>query len=296
MSTIKNEIDSDFIFGTIKFDSSTHSKPYVLVEGSSDEIFYSKFFRNDEIEFQNCFGKENLLDAIDKVNKTPDLKDRVIGIADKDFDFLETPISTENLVYTDCHDLEMMCIVSQGFENFVREYFSVSKLKSSGFDNANSLREYILELASHLSRLKIVSKQEELNLAFKASGERKKELPYEKFICKKDFIYLGDRELIKAVKQYYNQALSLNTIDVIGLMKNLDIDSHPICDIVNGHDFSKILVIGLNKKLGTSKFKNCSTDEVERAIRLTFSILDFNKTRMRVRIDELLGVGFLKEI
>jgi len=57
-------------------------------------------------------------------------------------------------------------------------------------------------------------------------------------------------------------------------------------DLVHGHDLVKIFVIGLAKKIGKAKCSKTSADEVERALRLSYSHADFVKTKLYSKLLE----------
>src|SRR5699024_8119119 len=106
------------------------------------------------------------------------------------------------------------------------------------------------------------------------------ELKYTKFICKDSYDFLGTEKLLETIKRYYNQNLPKTNEEIIKELETLDLSKYEILDIVHGHDLSNIIVIGLKKVIGKSSLNNTKRDEVERALRLSYSREEFAKTQI----------------
>ncbi|MFZ0598170.1 MAG: hypothetical protein WAM46_14395, partial [Flavobacterium sp.] len=137
------------------------------------------------------------------------------------------------------------------------------------------------------SELRIISLENDLNLAFKQTITKPKELDFKKFICKDKFSFKGYGELIETIKTYYNQATQLNTKDVESKIKALDLKKFNIYDICKGHDLTKVMLIGILKRIGKSNSGTMTSEEIERSLRLSFSILDFHKTQLKKHLDKI---------
>lgn len=276
--SLKQEINGDFIANTVRMD--TFQGYYVLVEGENDELFYSKFLNENEVQLEICHGKENVLEAIQILDKNNTRK-KYIGIVDKDYDFLnENVFESTNLIRTDYHDIETMCISSSAFEDFSKEYCKVDKVNKICSDSKKSLKEHIFELAKPIAGMRILSIKNNYTLKFKPSGKETKELDYTKFICKDKYEFLGLDELMNALSRYYNQGLPKTNKELIEELESLDIDKYEILDIIHGHDLSNIIVVGLKKTIGKNSLNNTKRDEVERVLRLAYSKEEFTKTNL----------------
>lgn len=280
---LQEEITPEIIANTICQD--VYDGFYILVEGESDDLFYSKFLNSNVTQIEICHGKENVIEAISIISERQIKKDVSIALVDKDFDFLNSNQIHSNIIQTDFHDIEMMCLKSASFMNFSKEYFSSRKLKAI-IGNA-SIKEYLLEMILPISKLRIISILEGLSLAFKASKNKERELDFSKFICKRKFIYKGDEYLLNAIKRYYNQATGLNNVEIIKKMQNLEIDKYNEYDMCHGHDLTRAIAIGLKQKIGRNSLTGVTVLEIERAMRLAYSIDDFNKTKMKAKLDSV---------
>jgi hypothetical protein len=285
--SIKEEITAEIIANTICLD--TYDGYYILVEGETDELFYSKFLDNKNCQIEICHGKENTVKAINIINqRSIKKKEKSIAIVDKDFDFLDDKLNyPDNLLQTDCHDIEMMCLKSDSFDSVMNEYFSKEKVEEFNKAQKKCIRQHLLNTIRPISELRILSKKENLNLSFKPSIAKPNELKYDKFICKDKFEFKGYEALLNAIKTYYNQATHLDNKDIILKLQQLDLAKYEGYDICHGHDLTKAIHIGLKKKIGKSKLSDVTADEIERSMRLAFSIIDFKKTDLKQKLDKI---------
>lgn len=282
--SLRNEITPEIIANTICQD--TYNEYYILVEGDTDELFYSKFLNSDKCQIEICHGKENVIEAIELINKRKHrIAKKAIAIIDKDFDFLDNTNYPKNIVETDFHDVEMMCLKSDSFENVAKEYFSNRKMERLKAENIKCLRSYFLNIIQPISELRILSKQEKLNLSFKPSVKKPRELKYDKFICRDKFEFKGYDKLIEAVKTYYNQAVQLKNEELIDKIKLLNLEEYDAYDICHGHDLTRAIHIGLKKRIGKSKLSGVTPDEIERALRLAYTKDDFANTKIKKKLD-----------
>jgi len=277
-----NEIDSDFIANSIRMVNIEGY--YILLEGETDELVYSKFFNSKKASFEICHGKENLLSAIKILNES-NCTQNYIGIIDKDLDHLSKSHSVEdNILETDFHDLEIMCFNSNAFQSFSLEYFSKTKIER--YDNLDNIKECIQNLALKISKLRLLNFHNEYNLKFKPNLKNKetKELDYSKFICKKDFKFLGYDIFLEAISKYYNQGLPKNKDVIKKEIEGLDINNFNILNLIHGHDLTSIITLSLKSAIGKSSLSNSKRDDVERAIRLAYSYEDFKKSILYKKI------------
>lgn len=280
--SLKNEITGEIIANSLCMD--TYDEFYVLVEGETDELFYSKFLDNTKCTIEICQGKQNVIDAISILNNR-NKRIKYFGIIDKDYEFLISTQEVDNIIKTDYHSVETMCLKSSSFENLVKEYFDSNKIDKLNTNGDFNLVEHILELTKQIAQIRMLSINEKYYFQFKPTGKQSKELDYTKFICKNTFSYLGLDNLLDTVKKYHNQGVHLSNKDLISKIKELDSDKYEILDICHGHDISRVIVVGMKKAIGKNSLVNTNVDEIERAMRLTYSREDFYKTEIKKKIE-----------
>ncbi|WP_291088030.1 MULTISPECIES: hypothetical protein [unclassified Empedobacter] len=279
---LKDEIDGDFIANSIRMVKTEGY--YILLEGENDELLFSKFFKDEYSSFEICHGKENLLSTIKILNQSNSTQN-YIGILDKDLDFLNSEYSLErNVLYTDYHDLEIMCFASQAFNSVALEYFSKTKIKR--FNNLESLKTHIIDLALQISKLRVLNFHNDYNIKLKPNQKNKetKELDYSKFICKKEFKYLGHKILLETISKYYNQGLPKKEETIINEINKLDISEMEILNLIHGHDLTTIIALGLKNSIGKSSLKASKREDIERALRLAYNYENFKNTLLYQKI------------
>lgn len=285
--SLREEITPDIIANTIYQD--TYDGYHILVEGETDCLFYSRFFCRKNSQFFICHGKENVIEAIKIINLRFKKKKLAIGIVDKDYDFLCKSILDypDNLICTDSHDVEMMCLKSKSFDNISKEYFSSDKIDKLFNSSETNLRYFLLQLIKPISELRIINSKDNLSLSFKSKNNNDKELNYGKIICRNSLKFKGYNDLIDTVKRYRNQAVHLNNEEIIKKIEILNLDEYDIYDVCHGHDLTKVIQIGMKKKLGKNSLSSVTASELERVMRLAYNGADFSLTKLKMRIDEI---------
>ena len=86
--------------------------------------------------------------------------------------------------------------------------------------------------------------------------------------------------MIETVKRYYNQAISLNTENIINGIHEICNRELKVENMLHGHDVTNIISIGLKKKIGKSITQNANSEDIERSLRLAYTFSDFSKTQL----------------
>lgn len=255
----------------IRLRRSTFSGTFLLVEGSSDKVFYERFIDKIACQIVIMAGKPSsklkvigVLDILERASF-----DGVLGIVDADFDRLEDSVDeSANLLLTDTHDLETMLIDSPALDKVIAEFGSEEKIAKLKLD----VRRSLVEAGIFIGYLRWVSQCDGLNLKFS-------DLKFSKFINEQTF-QMNELDLIQEVKNK-SQSLSLKTEDLhrrIADEKNKDFNPWQVCC---GHDLVEILALGLRKAIGTM---NVDVDSLERSLRLAYEEVYFRKTQLWLNI------------
>jgi hypothetical protein len=255
----------------IRLRRSTFSGTFLLVEGSSDKVFYERFI--DKIVCQIVIvtgqpsSKLRVIAVLDILNKSN--FDGVLAIVDADFDRLENSVyEVVNLLRTDTHDLETMLIDSSALDKVIAEFGSEEKIAKLQLDGRTSL----VEAGRSIGYLRWISQCDGLNLTFS-------DLRFSKFIDDKT-LQMNELDLIQEVKNK-SQAFSLKTEYLqqrIADEKNKGFNPWQVCC---GHDLVEILAFGLRRTIGTM---NVDVDSLERSLRLAYEEVYFRKTQLWINI------------
>jgi Protein of unknown function (DUF4435) len=251
----------------IRLRRSSFSGTFLLVEGSSDNVFYQRFIDKIVCQIVVMAGKIRVIGVLDILNKSN--FDAVLAIVDADFDRLENSVyEGVNLLYTDTQDLETMLIDSPALDKVIAEFGSEEKIAKLQLD----VRISLVEAGRSIGYLRWISQCDRLNLTFS-------DLKFSKFIDDKT-LQMNELDLIQEVKNK-SQAFSVKTEYLqqrIADEKNKGFNPWQVCC---GHDLVEILALGLRKAIGTM---SVDVDSLERNLRLAYEEVYFRKTQLWVNI------------
>jgi hypothetical protein len=248
----------DRVANQIRLRRSTYSGTFLLVEGTSDKIFYERFVNKLSCELVITAGKPSskqraiaILEILEKSNFQG-----VLAIVDADFDRLQnTPHKSPNLLLTDTHDLETMLIQSPALQKVVREFGSEEKITQLNRD----IREVLISVGITIGYLRYISQSDELNLTFEG-------ITFSKFIDEKNWQF-NQLKLIQEIKNK-SQAFYLKDEDLEKRLITEKSNNHDPWQVCCGHDLVEVLSLGLRKAIGTNKTADVEANSLERNLRL----------------------------
>jgi hypothetical protein len=271
---VRDHLSVDRDANAIRLRRSIFSGSFVLVEGSSDKIFYKRFIDKAACELVSVSGKPSskrrVIDVLDILERAS--FQGVLGIVDADFDRLETSSHhSPNLLRTDTHDLETMLLNSFALDKVIAEFGSEEKILRLGRD----VRTALLEAGTSVGYLLWVSQRDGLNLTFDG-------ITFSKFIDEQT-LQIDELRLIQEVKNK-SQALSLKSEDLQQRLTSQKSSSHDPWQVCCGHDLVEILSLGLRKAIGSSKATDVEPISLERNLRFAYEEAYFRKTQISLGI------------
>ena len=264
----------DRVANQIRLRRSTYSGTFLLVEGSSDKIFYERFVDKLACELVITAGKPSsklcaiaILQILEQSNFQG-----ILAIVDADFDRLETSLyNSLNLLRTDSHDLETMLIKSPALNKVVTEFGSEEKITQF----AQDIRAVLLKNGILLGYLRWISQCDDLNLTFEG-------IVFSKFVNEQT-LRIEEIDLIKEVKNK-SQAFSLKNEDLQQRLISRKNKSHDPWQVCCGHDLVEILSFALRKTIGSNKPSDVEPDSLERSLRLAYEEAYFRETNLYLEI------------
>ena len=128
----------------IRLRRSAFSGTFLLVEGSSDKVFYQRFIDKQQCKIVVVSGKPSSKYRVIKILEILDGSNfaGVLGIVDADCDRLNNIVhKSPNLLSTDTHDLETTLIKSQALDKVLFEFGSEAKIAKFGRDIRQTLTD-----------------------------------------------------------------------------------------------------------------------------------------------------------
>jgi hypothetical protein len=273
INSLKQEVDpSTLAAEAIMLRAASPANSLLLLEGAHDEKLFLRFMNQEKCEIIICYGREN---AIETLNRLETLSvDGVLCIVDSDFSMISADLKeTDNLIFTDDHDIEIMMFSSGAFDLVISEFGSQNKIKrliEAGVD----IRKTILRAAYPIGRLRLYSKEKNIGLKFEGLSFS--------FVDRKT-LEVDIKRLVQAV--YNNTRRPLKNFDELSnLLKIEEENAYPLNHICCGHDVCTILGRALIAYIGNQTSAITTIEMVERWLRLAYSENFFKKTALFQKI------------
>ncbi len=241
-------------------------KVIVLVEGSTDNNFYTKFFNKNAFLYKSEYGCGHFRDILKTLSKR--YGNRFIVIKDADFDLVNTIDYSmyPNLFLTDYHDIEIMC----AFFNNEAEKFITTKMLNVF---AQGLFNNVLEDIINISFIKWFNNITENKIGCN-----------ELIGCYKANVKISLEECLN--KQQLKHGTSFSKDDVEKFISNNSFVDKRM--ITNGHDFCNALgKIITEKRIKISKAEKhlfnkvgISGKDIQNELESAFSNSDFSNTNL----------------
>jgi Protein of unknown function (DUF4435) len=261
MISIAKDIDAHDIAQEIRQERQVHKGSFLLLEGDRDIKRFTKFIDENACSIQNCFGRENLIGAIEI------LYDEgfpgVLGLADSDFDRLNNCLPTsEGIIFSESHDFDLDIARSDVLRRYLVEVAHQDKCDALG--GPNGVRALLYEACKPLSVFRYLSHTQ--NLEYRLSQVRHHE------ICNGASV---DADLLIEHVSSGRFGAENKKQEMKRLVRNHTAREFDFQQLTNGHDFLTMLGILLQGKLGDRKPPQAWGSEIEIHFRLAFSEEDF---------------------
>ncbi len=268
-----------------KIKMSLDNAPFcigILVESHKDEVIFRKFFDTQKCRFYPQGGKYKLLSVLEMLNQS--IKRNVIGIIDADFRrILGTITEFENLFLTDKHDVELMMMFSEAWQNMVNQYVNLEKLADFEQEKKDTLLNILLDIAFPLSCLRWLREDKKLdNIQFRRSSDKEiKYLKYQDFLAEKTLI-INEQALVRAVENMSNQAhFFTKNPQYISDWKQYQTETWDLGEFSNGHDILHILSIALQKVISNrANTGKIEADTLAQILSVSYRFSDFQQTQL----------------
>lgn len=250
--------------------SADKNKTFLLLEGSSDKVFYEHIVNKLVCQLIVLSGKPSsklrvisVLEILDKSNFQG-----VLAIVDADFDRITNSEDYQpNLFRTDTHDLETMIINSPAFDKLISEFGSEEKILKFNQD----IKLAILKSGILIGYLRLISQCDGLNLTFNS-------IKFSQFIDKQT-LQINELQLIREIKNK-SQALSLKDEELQHKLTSQKSNNYDPWQVCCGHDLVEILSIALQKAIGSNKATDVELNTLERSLRLAYEKIYFHNTQL----------------
>jgi len=244
--------------------------PYVLVEGASDKLFLSTLLGEaHKVILRDLGGWENVNNAIQQAKSSN--FPQIVGIIDKDYhDLIGDAITpSDQLLFTDENDIEMMLFSSTAFDRFLKVCGSDDKVNA-----IPDPREVIKTAAYPIGALRILSLSEGYYLRFDG-------------LNLKDFVERNNLavDVNKMIHNVVQRTISRGTRITVpeeeiknNVLRIMSIENH--ASFCNGHDVFNLICLAMTKLFATSSSKEYSEEDIFHYLLVGYPKEDFFKTSL----------------
>jgi Protein of unknown function (DUF4435) len=286
--TLANSKTAAILRSEIILKSSGFDGIFLAVEGDFDSRFWGTRIDSNFARIVHCGGKPNLMGLLD-LYVTHDYRG-LAAIADADFDRLFGRVNSHwCLSYTDHCDLESTLIASDALKRILSEYGDVAKISKFEDTNDKQIVEHIRSLGVFFGCLRFINEAKNYQVDFDKLS------PY-KYIDGNSW-FLDEARLVQDFLRLAGITNGQLTTDQNHCIASLACGPW---DLVQGHDCTKILAIGLSPSIvGLPRNRSVDLAELQKAFRLTFDSSDLLRTRMYqglLRVQERHGTKLFAQI
>lgn len=248
---------------------------FLIVEGETDRTFYRNFINKAKCQISVAHNKSAVIQVVAILEK--EVFSGFLATVDADFDILEgkSPPS-QNVLFTDVHDIEMMILKSGALEKVLGEFGAEEKIDKHQNDGKD-VRTMLLECSVPLGYLRLISVRESLSLKFEG-------LDFADFVDR-ETLKLDLSKLLRAVKGR-SQRQDIADKQLLASIQGLKRDTYDIWHLCSGHDVISVLSVGLRKAIGSWNANDVKLEILERNLRLAFERAHFQETRLYALIQQ----------
>lgn len=260
-------LDEWDIAANVRFSRHHHKGAVFIVEGETDCIALERFVSEKDCIVEIAFGKKNAIGAIDLLDDEG--FQGVLALVDADFDrLLGITHSSNSIVLSEFHDIEMDILHTSAFEHIIREYAEKPKLQANFGSSMDRVRNEILEACRPLSVLRLYNERRNMGLNFR-------DLSFdfiEESTLKCDVNALALEIISK------NSRRKINPQQIIRIIASESGAIHDLRQITRGHDAAHVLGRALRARLSSRRAVHTWRSEIESLLRLSFDFLAFAAT------------------
>lgn len=247
---------------------------YFIVEGESDEKFFSNIINVTVCKIVNLEGKDNVVAFIREQNRAR--KKCYIGVVDADFNNITHKEGLiDNLYQIDVHDIEVLILSHlDTYRKIYSEYADMNLIEDAQIRFGKCFIEKVMDAAYQIGIMKLTT------IDNKYTDISMKDLPYQDFIDN-DF-NVNISVLITRIKQRHMETELLEDFEHC-ISKN-----HDRLQVCCGHDITNILAIAFSDKrddgMGYGLNLHLKKERIESTLRSAYDYIKFLGTNIYLEI------------
>ncbi|WP_419826838.1 DUF4435 domain-containing protein [Sphingomonas sp.] len=259
------------ISAQLRMERQRHRGVFALVEGATDIRRFRKFFDPQSCSFVNCFGKDNVIGAID-IEQNSGRCDS-LGFADADFDrVLGNHVENGDIIHSAHHDFDTDVCATSAMHRYLDEMGEEQKIVNRGGKIA--VIEQLLATLKPLSAMRFANQKHLLAYSFDK-------------IDVSQFFDGGDLDIDKMIDHVSTGRFvtDQHKTALRGFVDRYTAAEIDLWQFTNGHDLIEALGIALRDRLGCRRPPQTWRSEVEKHLRLTFDASDLQECGLKSMVE-----------
>ncbi|HEY2708915.1 MAG TPA: DUF4435 domain-containing protein [Caulobacteraceae bacterium] len=263
MKSIASQIDARAIAAEVRMERQSHRGAFLLLEGGTDIKRFERIIDEPRCSVVNCFGKVNVVEAIEILYDDGFVG--ALGLIDADFDRILGKLPDhEGLVASATHDFDLDVATTSALERYLTEVADQAKLRTLG--GARPLLDGLLTALKPLTAMRFANQKHKLGYSFDS-------LDLEPFF---DGESINVEKMVEEVSwgKHAADANKAALVEHIGRYAGSNID---LFQATCGHDLCAALGIALRGLAGDRKRPQTWRSEIEMHLRLAFDLDHFRE-------------------
>jgi len=264
IKSFSKEADALTVAAEVRMERQKHKGSFLLVEGATDIKRFRKLVAEDMCSFVNCFGKPNVIGAIEQLYDDGLLG--CLGLFDADFDRLrQRLLEHEGLVASETHDFDLDMVLTSALMSYLEEVGDSAKIEQIG--GSGAVGDFLLQALKPLSAMRYANEKHGLGYSLESVSLQDffdgNAIDVDAMVASVSWGRMNTSEHKETLKNYIERYVK-SAID--------------LRQVTSGHDFCEALGISLRNKAGDRKPPQTWRSEIELHLRLTCDREHFDET------------------
>lgn len=274
--TLQEFVSADTIASEILLEIQAGERNFLLLEGSSDLIFFNSFVNDWEFELKDCRGKKNAIGALTELERRGFV--HAFVIADRDFDrFFDGEMTHARLAFYPYNDLECMLFFSNAGARLLKDwYLDCNNLRQMAGSDREIWR-IVAETANCWGLVRLYTMKYRLT-------DYTGSIPLRQALSGK----WSEDEIISEFINYLERFFGRDdwAKHELGILKFRELYADEI--LCKGTDILDI-ISSLLLSVGGRRGNEANREHLERGMRLAFTAADFEETGLRNWLQQWAG-------
>lgn len=279
-------IDTSSILSEARMMKKDYNETYILVEGGSDKTFFKTLTSfSPNIRFRPVNGWEKVYGVICAAQQEKYME--ILGVIDRDYHLLinDGVNESDQLIFTDANDIEMMIFLSSAFDKFLAVCATESKVTSLTIEP----RTLVLSTASAIGALRAISLSKQYHFHFEG-------LDPKEYVDKNTLAPNCTLLIEKTIQRTRSRGIQVSkSLEELATEHQEFMQSNNTSLLCNGHDVLDILGIAMCKMFASATANQYNGDNLFDYLLVGYPSEEFQQSRLYKKMAEWIDKHITEE-